>query len=97
MAKMHFLLTGIAIDLDHSEVTQITSVMNSGARGAGALATLLAQLGLIGTTPATVAGIAAAANALVKMGANWLNGCNRHRKGIHLFVHWYGRFWCRSQ
>ena len=99
---MHFTPTGVAIDFNHSEVTQIVSVMRSGVSGAGALTALLTQLihlGVTGTTgaAATATAISGAAVALLSRGAIWLNRCNSKQTGIHLFVFWFGRFWCRPQ
>jgi hypothetical protein len=102
MATMHLTPLGVAIDLSHSEVTQIISFMNSGASGAGALTALLTQLvhlGITGTTgaSATATAISGAATVMLNRGAAYLNRCNSKRTGIHLFGYWFGRFWCRPQ
>ena len=99
---MHLTPLGVAIDLSHSEVTQIVALMTSGSRNAGALTALLTQLthfGIGGTTgaTATATAISGAATVLLGRGAAYLNRCNSARTGIHLFGYWYGRFWCRPQ
>jgi hypothetical protein len=92
MATTHFTWFGVVIDFNHCEITQITSTMSSGATGAAALVTLLGSMGM--TSTATVTGVV---GALLKLGAIVLNGCNSKQKGIHLFVLWVGKPWCRPQ
>jgi hypothetical protein len=45
MATVNFTWFGFIVEFSDQEITQITTVMNSGATGSGALAGLLASIG----------------------------------------------------
>jgi hypothetical protein len=84
MATVNFTWFGFIVEFSDQEITQITTVMNSGATGSGALAGLLASMGITRTSTA----VASAAAALLKAGSAYLTGCNRKHVGIYLFVCW---------
>jgi predicted MFS family arabinose efflux permease len=93
MATAHIVWFGVVVEFSHQEITQITSTMNSGAAGAGALGAVLGGMGIIGTG-AVITGIV---GALLKVGATLLTGCNSKQTGIYLWVLWVGVPWCRSR
>jgi hypothetical protein len=93
MATTRVTWFGVVVELDHLEITQITSTMNTGAAGAVTLASTLIALGILG--PATViSGIAA---AILRLGSAALIGCDSKQNGILLYVLWVGVPWCRSR
>jgi hypothetical protein len=93
MATIRFTWFGFVVDFNHSEITQITSAMNSGAATSAAVTSILTGMGITRTPTA----ITAAVTALLNSGARALNACNSKRSGIHLCVCWVGPFWCRTQ
>ena len=93
MATTRVTWFGVVVEFDHREITQITSTMNTGAAGAGALAGILTGMGITG--PAAI--IASIMAALLRLGVSVLNGCNSKLIGIFLYVLWIGVPWCRSR
>jgi hypothetical protein len=97
MAIVNFTWFGFVVEFSHQEITQITTLLNSGAAGSGALGGLLGSMGITGTSAAITTAVASAMAALLKLGSSILNGCNHQHAGIYLFVLWVGPFWCRSR
>jgi len=84
---------GVVLDLDQSELTQVSNYLNSAAAGSTTLSALLAGFGISGA-PAVIAAIA---SGLFWFGASTLTGfCNQNQKGSRITILWVGLPFCRS-
>ena len=92
MAHVRYIAIGAVIDFDHSEVTQISAHLGTGAAVAGALTAALAVAGV--TASASI--ITAILGALLQLGSSALSGCNANQRGISLTVLWIGLPWCKA-
>jgi hypothetical protein len=93
MARTRFTSIGVVIDFDHSEITQISSHLNTGAATTSTLTAVLAAAGV--TASASI--ITAIISGLLWFGSAALNGCNSHQRGTSLTVMWVGLPWCKSR
>ena len=93
MATTRLTWFGAVVEFDHPEITQIVSLINIGSTTIGAVAGVLAAMGVTGAA-AVITGIV---GALLRLGSALLSACNSQRRGIFLYVLWVGVPWCRSR
>ena len=93
MASLIYTLVGVVVELDHSELTQVSNHLNSAAAGVGTLSALVAGFGVTGA-PAV---IAAVTSGIFWFGSSALTGfCNRNLTGTRISILWVGLPFCRS-
>lgn len=92
MATVRFTPFGIVVDFSHSEITQITNHLNTGAATAATVCSLLGNLGVTGQA----AGVAMTLGGILWLGGSLLAGCNSNQRGIRLTILWVGPTWCHS-
>jgi hypothetical protein len=94
MARMRLMPFGAIIEFDHTEVVNISNVLNNFVYGTGAVSALLTAIGTI-TGPGLI--IAGAVAAFFSLGQRSLTNCNANRNGISLYVCPAGPFWCKPR
>jgi hypothetical protein len=93
MARLTYTRVGVVVELNHSELTQVSNHLDSAAAGVGTLSALLGGFGIKGT-PAV---IAAVASGLFWFGSSALTGfCNQNQRGTRITILWVGLPFCRS-
>jgi hypothetical protein len=93
MAKLTYTPVGVIVELDHSELIQLSNHMNSTAAGVGTLAAILGSFGITGA-PAIIAAIS---SGLFWFGSSALTGfCNRNGRGSRITILWVGLPFCHS-
>ena len=91
MASWHLTFYGLRVELDHSEVNQVISVMNSASSGGHIVSGVLNH---VSNNSDPAEHIAMVLSALIELGAMSLDNCNSNRNGIELNVTWRHGYWC---
>jgi hypothetical protein len=82
MAYTHHTPFGAIIELDNTEVNNISAILSNTTSGAIAVASMLTATGISG--PAET--VASAIHAIFGIGDALLNACNSNNNGIFLYV-----------
>jgi hypothetical protein len=92
MAMARVTKFGLQVNLNHTELTILTTHLTTGSASVGVITAVLAGFGI--SAPAAV--VSAIISAVLCLGASALNSCNAKQRGVSITVFWVGVPYCRG-